>query len=261
MAATGGAIEVEGGSLKLIHSAITRNRSTFEDGGGIAIEGGSATIKKTWISFNISSDEGGGVFVGAGTDVIVDSTLSNNRSYISGGGIANFAKLTMRNDTVANNVTQENGGGISTFSGSLVLNDLTIAGNEAATSYTPGYAGGGIYAGSGTVTISNSLIALNTLGGPGTDPNCSGSFISKGNNLRTTSDADCLGFTGTGDFVNPNPRIGRLAPKGSPNPVIPLHRNSPAIGKANPKTSEKRDERGQLRDPKHPDIGAYEAPG
>jgi hypothetical protein len=64
-----------------------------------------------------------------------------------------------------------------------------------------------------------------------------------------------------GDFVNGSPKIGPLANNGGLTKTIALLTGGPAINKASPKTSEKRDQRGHQRDPKHPDIGAFEAPG
>lgn len=259
----GGGIQVLNGSLKLVNSVVKGNRTNFADGGGICTCGGPVSIKlvQSSVTNNHAADEGGGIANFAGHFVILDSTISGNSSIISGGGVANYAKLTMRNDTVANNRTEENGGGISSFGGA-VLNDVTIARNEAASAGGTGDAGGGIFAGGGTFTISDSLIAANTVGGTtSSDPNCSGSFTSKGNNLRTTSDAGCTGFTAQGDFVNQKPKIGQLANNGGPTETIALLSGSPAIGKASPKTSQKRDQRGHKRDPEHPDIGAYEATG
>jgi hypothetical protein len=196
--------------------------------------------------------------------VILDSTVSGNTSIISGGGVASYASLTMRNDTVANNSTEGNGGGVSAFVGNALLNDVTIARNKAASANGSNDVGGGIYHGSaGTFTISNSLIALNTVGtGSGdADPNCSGTFVSARHNMRTTNDAGCIGFSSTGDFVKGAPKIGPLAHNGGPTETIALMAGSPAINRADPKTSETRDQRGHTRDPKRPDIGAFEAPG
>jgi hypothetical protein len=260
----GGGIDVEHGSLTLVDSIVKGNRTTSDDGGGIDVNGGSARIIRSSIKGNRAADEGGGIFVGSRA-VIVDSTVSGNTSIISGGGVASYATLTMRNDTVANNSTEENGGGVSGFVGKALLNDVTIARNKAASANGSNDVGGGIYHGStGTFTISNSLIALNTVGtGSGdADPNCSGTFVSAGHNMRTTNDAGCIGFTSsTGDFVNASPKIGPLAHNGGPTETIALRIGSPAINRADPKTSEKRDQRGQKRDPKHPDIGAFEASG
>jgi hypothetical protein len=51
------------------------------------------------------------------------------------------------------------------------------------------------------------------------------------------------------------------ANNGGATQTIALLKGSPAINKASAKTSEKRDQRGHKRDPKHPDIGAFEASG
>lgn len=272
-AEVGGGIDVEHGSLTLINSVVTGNRATFSDGGGIRVfalgsakKPSSAQIIRSTVTGNQAADEGGGIMNNGGRTSILDSTFSDNRSVVSGGGVTNEAgqNLTMHNDTVANNRTQGNGGGISNFFDSARLNDVTVARNEADSKNSGGDSGGGLFSGNGsTFTISNSLIALNTLGtGPGdADPNCSGAFVSAGHNLRGTGDLGCTGFTASGDFVNAHPKVGQLANNGGPTKTIALLAGSPAVERAGAKTSEKRDQRGHLRDPKHPDIGAFERAG
>jgi hypothetical protein len=265
----GGGIDVAHGSLKLIDSVVTRNRATSSDGGGIrtftifGVKTSYATIIRSSITRNHAADEGGGIYTIGQRAVILDSTISANTSVVGGGGAANYATMTMRNDTVANNSTQGSGGGVSNGAGAT-LNDVTVARNKADSSNAGSAMGGGLFSGNmSSFKVSNSLIALNTLGsGPGdAGPNCFGAFTSAGNNMRTSNDTGCTGFTGKGDFVNKKPKLGPLANNGGLTQTIALLTGSPAISKASPKTSERRDQRGHERDPNHPDIGAFEAPG
>ena len=86
----------------------------------------------------------------------------------NGGGIANdlAGTMTIINSTIANNNAAQNGGGINTV-GILTVINSTIAYN----SVNPGGAGGGIYATTGTTTLYNTIVALNT-SGTGTTATC-----------------------------------------------------------------------------------------
>ena len=209
---------------------------------------------RTSVSGNFAVDSGGGIFT-AGHTLISSSTVSDNRTDF-GGGVFSIGTVILRDDTVADNRALSGGGGIGSF-GTARLNSVTVARNIADSDGSGGAAGGGLSILGGTVAVSNSLIALNTVGAGSTDPNCSGGFDSGGHNLRTTSDPGCAGFTAAGDFVSSNPKIGFLANNGGPTQTIALQSGSPAIGHADSATAATRDQRGVLRD-SHPDIGAFE---
>ncbi|WP_278466106.1 choice-of-anchor Q domain-containing protein [Gimesia maris] len=128
-----------------------------------------------------------------GSMLIIDSRFTGNNSV--GGGIANLAKLTIVNSTISANFASGNGSGIDN-SGVLSIINSTISGNGSNTLrgggiYNSGVIdivnstltanrasyGGGIYNDSyGTLTVSNTIIAGNTVVHEGAQ--VSGSFTS-----------------------------------------------------------------------------------
>jgi CSLREA domain-containing protein len=252
----GGGLKLGQTLLGLDHSKVVGNRAQY-GGGGIYAANGELTLTDSTVSGNRTDAEGGGVFSFAET-LIQGSTISGNRASGSGdgGGLAfGENEVTIDNSTIAGNSTDGRGGGIIAF-GSSTLNDVTITKNKADADNGGGDAGGGVYTNGGTFTIGNSIIAGNTVGTGSSDPDCSGTFTSAGHNLVNVT-IGCIGFTGPGDFADPNPLLGPLKDNGGPTKTVALKTGSPAIGKASKTSSEKRDQRGRKRD-KHPDIGAYE---
>ena len=257
-----GGVAATGGTLKLMRMTVSGNTAP---GGGTGSGGGvrvgpaaTATIKKSTVSGN-EAEGGAGIFA-SGTTTILNSTISGNRSFGTGGGIkSQSASLTVRNSTISGNRTTNDGGGISLASGGTTLNNVTVAGNKADTDGTGGPdVGGGISAG-GSVSVSNTLIAENKLGGnpmPPVDVNCDGTFTSGGGNLRGSNDSGCVGFTAATDIVKANPRIGDLSRNGGPTRTIALQRGSAALDAAVAASAEPKDQRGVAR--VNPDIGAYE---
>jgi hypothetical protein len=81
-------------------------------------------------------------------------------------------------------------------------------------------------------------------------------FRSPGHNLLTSS-RGCAGIDGPSDLMHARPVIHQLGDNGGPTQTIAVSANSPAIGKASPRTAPALDQRGLRRD-RHPDIGAFE---
>jgi CSLREA domain-containing protein len=245
----GGGIDAEGpGTVKLVKSVVSKN-SAFS-GGGIytGATAGSFKVSKSTIAHN-DATSGGGIDSEVDTTVIA-STIEHNESSGTGGGIKTHQGLTLRNSTIYGNESGQDGGGVSALA-NTTLNNVTITKNKANNT------GGGISS-SGTTTVSNTLIARNKLAGGGVGGiDCAGAFMSGGHNLRGTDEVpDCTGFTGNGDIVKKNAKLGDLAKNGGPTKTVELKQGSPAIGKAG-NDSEKKDQRGHKRD-NHPDIGAFE---
>ncbi len=260
---TGGAssgVSASGGSLAIKSSTITKNVSNDAIGGGVDVNvPATATISRSTISKN-KSGAGGGISAG-GMTTITDSTIAQNTSTGTGGGIKGQASLglTVRNSTIANNKAQTDGGGISVATGNATLNNVTIARNRADTDGSGGGDVAGGISAAGVVNIANSIIALNTVGGeplPIADDNCDGTFASGGGNLRETDQLGCMGFMGTDDTVDDDPRLGSLAKNGGLTKTIALQGGSPAIG-LGLASAEPRDQRGEVRD-NNPDAGAFE---
>jgi len=279
----GGGIQ-NGGTLTLNNSSVKGNKISiqctikcFSFGGGIWNSGtlvmNSTTVSGNSVSANcpigkVCDGEGGGIFNHYATVTISKSTISGNGAK-AGGGIENTGTLTMTNSTVNGNTATSlrgpaSAGGIVNFNGgTLLINNSTISGNRAQ---GIGSYGGGIYAGDGTATLQNSIVADNTLGYNGSGANCYGTVTSNGYNL--SSDGSC-NFTNAGDLNNTDPMLGPLQNNGGPTKTMALPTGSPAIDAGNPNGCNdstghllKTDQRGKPRpdteDTGGCDRGAYE---
>lgn len=244
------------GGAEVFHGNLYLNRSIVRDNhgpssvGGLRIDDGVATLNRSTVAGNDGS--AGGIENSApgsyGSELhISSSTISGNEASITGGGIVSWlGSLEIANSTVAGNTADNEVGGVMVDGGTATLNAVTVARNHA------GAGEGGVARFGGTVTVDNSLLALNTaLYGQ----DCSGTFVSGGHNILSTTD-QCSGFTGPGDAVVADPRIGELANNGGPTQTIALKAGSPAIGHAG-NDAPPRDQRGVRRDA-HPDTGAFE---
>jgi hypothetical protein len=255
----GGGIQGAFGAIVIKHSKLTGNTSgPLAPGGALVIASNSAPsrIVDSTIAGNVADSFGGGIYMYGGTLSITNSTISGNTATTYGGGldITQEAELSISNSTVAENTAEDSGGGIYVEPDAEVhANAITVVRNDAS------FAGGGIYNSSfSPVEFANTLIALNEAGlfpdcgddgGPGQD------YDSLGHNL-IGNDTDCQGFSASGDFVNPNPKLGKLKSNGGPTQTVALKKGSPAINKAGDSAPNK-DQRGVKRG-KKPDIGAYE---
>jgi hypothetical protein len=254
-----GGIQGAQGAIVIKRSKLIGNETGPLTPGGalvIASESAPSRIVDSTISRNVADSFGGGVYMYGGSLSITGSTISNNTATTFGGGIhiAQEARLSISNSTVAENRAGDAGGGIYVEADAeLDGNAITVARNRASEG------GGGVYnASASPVAFANSLIALNSApgftdcgddGGPGQD------YDSLGHNLIGDY-TDCQGFGASGDFVNPNPKLGRLKNNGGPTRTMALKKGSPAINKAG-NSAPNNDQRGKKRG-KKPDIGAYE---
>jgi parallel beta-helix repeat protein len=201
---------------------------------------------------------------------MTDSLIANNRTADEptngvGGGLTleNSASASLTNVTISGNTAENEGGGIWHYSSSsLVLNNVTITGNTADS--LPGAADGGgiqVEAGSGPVTVRNSIVFGNTDASGGTAPDCDGAITSGGHNLIGTT-AGCTFTSSTGDITGQDPKLGPLADNGGPTQTHALLASSPAIDAGNPaapgsggEACAATDQRGV---PRNCDMGAYE---
>ncbi|OGV55285.1 MAG: hypothetical protein A2X45_15435 [Lentisphaerae bacterium GWF2_50_93] len=177
----GGAIFSDSGYLILTNSIISGNTASM--GGGLYVSGRNAgsgyvlDVSGTSITGNTANNatngRGGGVFLLSGDARFQFSTIGGNKAVSDGGGI--FVNTTnvfdMSNSTVANNTAGRNGGGISFLAdGTLNLDYTTIANNQSgwtiagAASGNAFAFGGGIYMNSGTLNLTNSILAQNFCG-------------------------------------------------------------------------------------------------
>ncbi len=161
-AAAGGGIYISGrvnAALPLGTSvnAITLNQAAR--GGGI-FNSGNLTVDRLFLDANTASEEGGGLSNRSGSASIARSNITNNHadgpeSGNGGGGLFNASDsvLTVNNSTISQNKSNIVGGGIVNF-GNLLIAFSTISNNN----------NDGLNLGSpSSATISNSIVADNAV--------------------------------------------------------------------------------------------------
>ncbi len=183
---SGGGIDNFSGPVTLTQSTISGN-SAQDNGGGIYDNSGTLTVTQSTISGNSAQDNGGGVYSIYCELTVTQSTVSGNSADSgAGGGIYNYSfsdALTITQSTISENSAQFSGGGIyNDYSGTLTVTQSLISGNSADSGsgggiYNDSYSasvvqstisgnsaedyGGGIYNVSNTLTINNTIVALN----------------------------------------------------------------------------------------------------
>ena len=158
----GGISNSSSGTLIISNSTISDNRNEGGQfnalGGGIGSYG-SLTIINSIISHNYAYLSGGGIFT-AGPATITLSTISgNSAANFVGGGISNSGMLTITDSTVSSNETAGFGGGINN-GGTLTILSSTVSDNTASGSAPFAHVGGAISS-SGSLVVSNSTISRN----------------------------------------------------------------------------------------------------
>ena len=135
--------------------------------GGGGIRSNSSTIKQCRIIGNQSAGGGGGVYSGSST--VSNCEIADNRADSYGGGVETEGGY-MVFCRISRNQSSYSGGGMRLLSSCRVRNCLVS--NNAVTSTSSSYVGGGIY-GSGTIT--NTTIVRNSSPGDGAGMNGSSS--------------------------------------------------------------------------------------
>jgi hypothetical protein len=285
--------------LTLIRVVVTDNEArglvsgfaVLASGGGI-FSNGSLTLRESVVSGNRAISTGGEQTLAAGGGIETEGTLFVERSTISdnvvealgdgeagadaiGGGIAiaNLAGATIIEESTisgnsvlaadATDVAAARGGGIGGVGGTVSLTGSTIAANsvqlDAAGVLTSHVAGDNVDAG---VVARNSLIALPA----GEGKSCANGLVSGGFNL---DEDDSCGLTKSSDLAGVTPGIDPvLKDNGGPTPTHALLEGSIAIDRGN-SFGAAVDQRGLLRPSDFPsisnkeggdgsDIGAFE---
>lgn len=222
-----------------------------EDGGGVA---NAARLVMTRMAiFDNGFTATGTGFYNEGTATVTQSSIFDNRGG-SGAGVFNRGRLTMTNSTVADNQgVLDVGGLVNAQNGEAMLNNVTLVRNR-------GLFKGGIDGPDGSITIANSIVALNR---PRVErdfldnsPDCDTVLNSQGHNI-ILDPTNCGGF-GVTDRVGEDPLLdAELMDNGGGTPTFQLLLGSPAVDNGNPETCEAVDQRGRERD-EACDIGAFE---
>jgi CSLREA domain-containing protein len=256
----GGLYNQTGGTVSITNCSFSGNRATVTAGGAI-FNDGLMTLTNTVLIVNSASGRGDGIHNGTnGNLTLTDSTVSFNGdsmkpSGTGGGGISNDGTLTVNRSTIYGNLTGGNGGGIFTLFGTVNLTNSTISFNSAfagngggiysdnggtvtitnctVTDGNQGLTGGGIYHGSGTIYLRNTIVAGNT--GTTSAPDVFGNYNAPAFNLIGKSNG-ASGFTNgvngniVGTIAMPvDPLLAAIANNGGATQTYALMSGSPAV--------------------------------
>jgi len=277
--AYGGAVSAEGSSITITGGAFTTN-SASNGGGAVALNASSMTFGTSTLSQNSvtspasNGDGGGGIWAGGGgVSTVTQSTIASNTvagtTAGSGGGgvMIDDAMIGFTNDTITGNTSGWDGGGVELAlndEGSLTLTNVTLYGNTATAD-----AGGNLAAGSGTVTITNSIFAhgLSTIG---LDIAVAAATVSSGDfNYIATPVLGTFNPLGSDNVGNGQITLAALANNGGPTTTMSdasagssIVNAIPFEGNCGGNTSVTQDQRGLYRGITGScDIGAFELNG
>jgi CSLREA domain-containing protein len=236
----GGSIIIEGASngtikhVKLINCAVVDNKSTAGVGGirFVGSDGDTLTLDSCTINNNVGLDGGGILIGGDGDTQITNSTIASNETLVGASGIhMSGGKLKIISTTI-----YDNKGGV-----------------EAGKC-------GGILAGNGITSLSNTIIAnnKNTYNQLCNLKKTEGMILSRGYNLANDNGGGLL--IDQTDQINQAPLLAPLALYGGQTATYALLPGSPAIDVGGNVDTPLADQRGVLR-VGLADIGAFESRG
>ena len=123
-------------------------------GGGVLVGKADAlTLTNSTVTDNKVVIYGGGI-ANLGTVTLTNTTLSDNSGAVRGGGIANFGTATLTNTTLSGNGSSDGGGIFNARDAGLTLTDTALSGNSANSR------GGGILT-YGAATLTNVTLSDN----------------------------------------------------------------------------------------------------
>ncbi|HEY2395622.1 MAG TPA: choice-of-anchor Q domain-containing protein [Rudaea sp.] len=226
---TGGAVEVDGGSLVVTNCLIVGNSAGT---GGAIGNSGTVQIAGSVLMDNVASTFGGAITFGGsnGTVTIDESTLSGNSAANGGAiGTSTGGTLVMNNSTVAGNSATGTGGAVYGHKyPHLTLTNVTIAGNTAGNGGGLFFTADGNY-GTTTLAFSNDIFSGNTAG---TANDIGGTFpVPTGSNnlFGSALNAAPLNDSGNHNLFADTPGLGPLQDNGGPTDTRALLAGSPAI--------------------------------
>lgn len=224
-------------------------------GGGAILNSADLTLDSCELTDNRSTYLGGAVLNNGAFAKLtaVNCTFAGNSSGGGGGAICSYGPLNITNGTFSGNSTDSSGGALLNY-GDATIVSCTIVQNLAYFG-----TGGGIFEGGSTLTLQNSIVALNANPFAGnTQRDLAGGFIAGGdyNLIQYTNE---LTIPGTHNVLGQNPILTPLRFLGGPTRTRGLGSTSPALDVADGSTSPATDQRGMAR-PNGAgfDIGAYE---
>lgn len=200
-----------GGMVQIVNLRMMEGFSTGDGGALKVMNGADLRVRGCELIDNVSNGRGGAVYVEQAELTLRNTTLANNQAKGNGGAVNanNLSVLKLTQSTLSANTSEGHGGGLFALAVEVRILNSTITDNEADAADN-GFDGGGIRRGAGSTTISigNSVIALNrdASSSGNIHPDVSGDFASLGNNFTGIAD----GSTGLDDKKN-NDRAGTAA--------------------------------------------------
>ena len=211
----GGGLHITGASNATINGGIVRNNTAASEGGGLWNGSGTMAITGTLITENTASGAaadqgGGGIYNQSGTlNVLAETTITNNNATGtsgSGGGILNDVggKLTVNGALIRGNTSNRAGGGIEDNAGAtgfVTLINVTL--DENTTNTNPGNGGGLHVTGAGVVEITGGTVSGNEAGAEGGGLwNGSGTMTIEGTAIANNTASGDLADQGGGGIYN-----------------------------------------------------------
>jgi predicted outer membrane repeat protein len=235
----GGGVYIFDGILAVSDSTFNGNSAIF-GGGGIRSNRSDTTVTRSTFSGNSAPGQfgqgvgsGGGIDSLYGTLVVFDSTfIGNSAKY--GGALFGLYSNSVTNTTFSGNSAEVLGGAIVLREGTLV--NSTVVGNTVGSED----GGGGIYGDEASITLTNTIVAVNS----GDDIEPAGLF------------------DGTGNLIGGDPMLGAPADNGGPTLTMLPELESPAADAVDCTAAPATDQRGIPRPQGFRcDIGAVDITG
>jgi hypothetical protein len=261
----GGGVLVKGGNLTMHNSTITGNSSKRGGGGIHAFDPGpnNVYIYDSTVSNNTTYGYGAGIFATATNHFRVTRSLISGNTVLSppgtgvgGGGIALKTisqQALIVNSTIANNYTNASGGGIGLFDAGSAqvtqVNFSTISGNYSGF----GYGGNAIHS-LGSFSIASSIIANNFNRSSNVDIDGTASV-----DHSLILNIGSANVSGSNNIFGSDPSLGPLTFNGGPTLTMLPKPGSPVIDAGGDPGTISKDQRGL---PRHvgasTDMGAVE---
>ncbi len=238
--------------------------NTATNGGAIYNNGGTLTVADSTFQANIATYAGGAIVGAVGsTNTITGSTFLLNTANTGGAIKNNGGTIDITNSTFSANNATGNGAGLYNI-GAATITNSTLAYNKADSDESGSGSGGGIYAKSGDITLTSTLLAHNVHDVTETpdDITLDSGTIDSGSSYNLVASATSAG--GLTDGVNSNivgedPLLEALADQGGSTSTHALQPGSPALDTGTAAGGLTTDQRGYSRTGNStPDIGAFE---
>ena len=198
----------------LIDQNVASGDASDQGGGGLFNNGGTLTVSNVTLMMNTAdgaAGSGGGVLSDGGTLTLTNVTLESNTSVRAGGGIeidasdggVDESTVSLTNVNMTSNGTGPapgNGGGLHITGGNVAA---TIGGGDVSMN-TAASEGGGLWNGSGTMTVDGTNVQSNTASGADADQGGGGLFNAGGtlNVLNATVSSNTAdGAAGSGGGI------------------------------------------------------------